>query len=141
MYSHPDLRNAHVDIATLPASARDLCEVIGIAATLDLCQSLGGIRITADEDAVRTAIGSAAQEQLITHYGKERFEPPRCVATLRALEINEILKRLADGDHVRDIALAMRCTERRVYLVQQRAKQPLPAESQPDLFAAGEGNT
>ncbi len=125
----------------LYASARDLCEVIGIAITLELCRSLGGIRVTADKDAVRTAIGSAAQEQLITHHGKERFEPPRCLVTLRALEINEILKRLADGDHVRDIARAIRCTEQRVCLVQQRAKQPPPSESQADLFAAVEGNT
>ena len=74
----------------LPPAALQLAQVIGVMATLRLCEEWPGIPIRIPETcpadhAITRAIGSESAAQLSAYYGGETITPPRLHARAIAL--------------------------------------------------------
>lgn len=101
----PLRRESNMDM--LPKTARDLVEVIGLDATIDLVKMFGGDEITVpglvDGDArmwdlLVECVGREAAVQLVEHFGEARVYVPMCQAALRSLRNREIVTAYDAGE-------------------------------------------
>lgn len=91
----------------LPKTARDLVEVIGLDATIDLVKMFGGDEITVPGlvdgesrmwDVLVECIGREAAVKLVARYRENRIYVPMCQAALRALRNQEIIAAFDAGE-------------------------------------------
>ena len=95
------------NVDMLPKTARDLVEVIGLDATIDLVKMFGGDELFIPEkidgdsrmwDLLVECIGSEASRKLVRRYRKDRIYVPMCQAALRALRNQEIIAAYDAGE-------------------------------------------
>lgn len=113
----------------LPESLRDVVELIGLAATLNLVEHFGGLialyiprDIEADHQ-IAQAIGITAARKLATHYGTDCLRNiPRCVDGLRRIRDVDIVARREAGESPARLALAFGLTERQIWSILAEAR-------------------
>jgi len=104
----------------LPESLRDIADVIGMAATLNLVKAYGGVRLwvpvkLTPDHALVHAIGLQAARKLVEYCALEELWIPKAAAALRAVRDQTIRERRADGEQVARLALEYGLTDRRVW--------------------------
>ena len=120
---------AHVRPEELPASLRELCELIGLPAALRLVERWGGVtalyvpkNVPADH-ALARELGREAAVALSDIYGGDYLRNiPRAAGALRAVRDRAILRMRADRMPPADIALATGLTERWVWEILRRGR-------------------
>lgn len=128
-------------LAVLPPSARELVEVIGVAATLAIIRHRGGIRLYVPIRAEPShplghICGMEPFRRLVAHYRGEEIDIPLC----RALREQEALAAHNEGESVAQLARQYGCTERTMRSMLKRARAMQPAAEraaacpQGDLF-------
>lgn len=94
-------------ITQLPKTARELVEVIGLDATIDLVKMFGGDEITVPGlvdgearmwDLLVECIGREAAVKLVQRYRENRIYVPMCQAALRMLRNQEIISAYDAGE-------------------------------------------
>lgn len=126
------------DTDLLPASARELAEVIGLAATLTLIEHHGGTRLyvpkrlTPDNDLIET-IGASAAGDLVDTYAGDTIDVPRGLRAVRAALYRRIVADYTDGATAAELALRHAKTERWIYAIVARHRAEAAARQQ-DLF-------
>jgi hypothetical protein len=125
----------------LPASVRELVEVIGLAAALAIVEARGGVRLsvptkaTADHWLVEV-IGLPALEQLVAVYAGEELEIARCAAALRTLQERRIVAEFESGASNAELARKYQYTERGIRKLRRRVEGEIRGETaQGSLFA------
>jgi hypothetical protein len=100
------LRNM-ADAVGLPKTARDLVDLIGLDATIDLVKMFGGDELHIPEVVDGTsrlwpvlveAAGRAAAVSLVEHFAGTRVYVPMCRAALLTLRNREIIQRYDAGE-------------------------------------------
>lgn len=112
-----------LNIEDLPESLRDVVELIGLTATLNLVENFGGHialsvpREIEPDHPIAIAIGITAARKLSAHYGGDRLRNiPLCVAGLRRIRDAEIRRR-AGGETAVALAREFSMTERHVWRI------------------------
>lgn len=106
----------------LPETLRELVRVIGVAATLRLVETHGGVvlnvpsRLGATHELVRV-LGMAAAESLVAWGAGDRIYIPRAERAIRCLRDQEIRRRYDAGEGVRTLARTYRLSERRIWAI------------------------
>ncbi len=107
----------------LPESLRDVVELIGLAATLNLVEHFGGLialyvpREIEPDHPIAAAIGITAARKLAVHYGTDCLRNiPLCVAGLRRIRDAEIRRR-SPGESAASLAREFAITERHVWRI------------------------
>lgn len=135
MMYHPDGIPEHY----LPASVRDLVDVVGMPAALAIVEARGGIRlcvpkrVTPDHWLV-DLIGVDALQALISVYSGEEIEVPRCYAALRAIRDQQIVAEAEAGASNAELARKHNYTERGIRKLRRRVEKEIESP-QNDLFA------
>lgn len=115
----------HIDPADLPASLREVIEIIGLPATLKLVENWGGLialyiprNINTDHPLARQ-LGLEAAFKLTERWGGDYLRNiPKATAALRAARNREIIARRAAGESAAKLALEYGVTERQIWNVQ-----------------------
>ncbi len=108
----------------LPESLREMVDLIGLSATLQLVKQFGGLialyvphEIGADHQ-LAAALGLPAARKLAAHYGGDCLRNiPRCTHRLRGLRNAEIRARRKAGESPATLACAYGMTERNVWMI------------------------
>lgn len=103
----------------LPAMHRELAELIGLHATLELGELYNGVRMyvpTAlkDDHPALNVLGPYLFEQLIDEYGGEEIAFPKLDAAVRQIKVKLIADLLSKRCTTKEIALQTGLTQRRV---------------------------
>jgi hypothetical protein len=108
----------------LPESLRDVVELIGLPATLNLVEHFGGLialyvpREIEPEHPIAVAIGITAARKLSAHYGGDCVRNiPRCASWIRRVRDTEIHARRTAGESPARLALEYGITERAVWMI------------------------
>lgn len=114
-----------ITVEELPASLRELVEVIGLPAALALVEHWGGIRLWVpvelrDDHPLIARLGRDAAERLVQHYAGETISVPRCAAALRRMRDRRIRERY-QHETAASLAREYGCTERWIWYVVSRA--------------------
>jgi len=101
----------------LPASVRELVDVVGVDAALAIVHERGGVRLCVPRYArtdhwLVTVVGIDALEALVEVYAGEEIDIPRCVDALRALREQQIYNDYIDGSTQAALARKYGYTER-----------------------------
>lgn len=137
-----------VDIADLPRSAIDLVDLIGLAATVRLVESMPGILFPVPRGEDNNAAGADRFQQLsdivgleaarilIKHYGgKGGMYIPSCKTALRRARNRSIVALYNAGVSVFDLALAWRLSDRQIKSILKLTDTAAPVESnQVEMF-------
>lgn len=116
----------------LPATARELVQVIGIDATIDLVKMFGGdelkipVNIEAApriRDILIETIGPAAAEKLVQRYTGTWLYIPTCRIALIALRDRSIIERFDAGEDFDKLRREHKITRRHLYRI---LKKPTP---------------
>ncbi len=126
-----------IDIDDLQGQARQIADLVGLAAATVLAARYGGVRLYVPEriesdHCLVKLIGEDAAQRLARHYGGDRIEVPRCVDAFRRAR-NRALVRDAASMSQRELALKYRMTERAVRLIWRDAGLS-PDDRQGTLF-------
>ncbi len=126
----------------LPASVRELVDVIGLAAALAIVEARGGIRLcvpkmAAPDHWLAQAIGMHALRALVAYYGGEEIEIAKCAAAMQRLREQEIDAAAQQGETNTTLARRYGYTERGIRKLRRRVEAQRD-DDQPDLFAADE---
>lgn len=125
----------------LPASVRDLVEVIGLDAALAIVEARGGVRLYVPEAAtvdhwLAGLIGLEALAALTEVYAREEIDVPRCAGALRALREREIVAEAEAGASNAELARRHHYTERGIRKLRRRVEGETEANAaQGALFA------
>lgn len=125
----------------LPASVRELVEVIGLAAALAIVEARGGVRLSVPTKAtaehwLAELIGLEALEALVAVYAREEIEVPRCAAALRTLQERRIVAEFERGASNAELARKYQYTERGIRKLRRRVEGEIQGETaQGSLFA------
>jgi hypothetical protein len=115
----------------LPATARELVEVIGIDATIDLVKMFGGDDVKIPEIAngasrmwavLVETVGPAAAHKLVNRYAGTTVYVAMCAKALRVLRDREIIRRFDSGEQFDTIRREHKITRRHLYRI---LKKPL----------------
>lgn len=136
-------------IAVMPPSARDLVNVLGFAATMDLLNRFGGKRIfipnrLTDDAKIVGQIGREAAEKLVERMPGTRMEPPMLTSIERLLRDNAIRADFDSGMDIPELVDRYRITQRHIRRLLCRSPDTRPSArpKRPrdpytrDLFAA-----
>lgn len=124
------------DLHLLPATMRELAQVVGIPAMLDLVGAYGGTslyvpcRSTANPELLRV-LGVTACAALQARYAGERIEIALCERALRVILHRAIRADLLAGMSKRDIARKYGYTVRGIFYIEMRGE---PADKNLSLF-------
>lgn len=129
MQHHPDLavNPDEVSVVDLPASARELVDVVGLPAAWRLIVRHGGTVVYVPESISAShplgdLLGKEAAAALASRYGKGSIEVPRCLRA-RTRQRNSLLIRDAvAGASQQDLARKYALTTRAVRLVMATAR-------------------
>jgi hypothetical protein len=127
---------ANWDTDYLPASLKELIDVIGLEATKSLVGAYGGTRLTVplkmpNTHALVELLGVEAARALSKHYALERFDVPNASSATKAFRNRQMREEHNMGISVRRLALCYNLTERRVWEI---LADTTPDERQVDLF-------
>lgn len=128
-----------VRIDDLPETIQSLVDLIGIDATMRIVEERGGIRLyvpkTADQDhPIAGWIGTDPFEALVSMYGGEEIDVPRCEAAMQSVKRRQILIDL-QSNSIAMVARKHQYTERGVRKLLRRAEANGDIETnQMDLF-------
>lgn len=106
----------------LPASLREVVDIIGMQAALKLVEHFGGValyvpaEITPDH-RITQAIGERAATLLWEHYRGDTIDIPRCHAALREARNAELRARREAGATVSELAIDYGLTMRAVWYI------------------------
>ena len=124
------LRNMD-EVDVLPSTARELVEVMGLDATIDLVKSFGGDDLKIPEvvngtsrmwDILVQTVGPEAAEKLVRRYAGTPIYVPTCRIALLAHRDREIVRRFDDGEPFDVLRREYKLTRRHLYRV---LKKPL----------------
>lgn len=106
-------------IESLPESAQELANVIGLTGALALLALLGGVRLSVpkrfnDDHWIVEAIGPEPARKLMAYYGGEDVELPTCIGAGRAIRNANILSDSKQGMSGAALALKYGMTGRSV---------------------------
>ncbi|MCS4503874.1 hypothetical protein NYO91_07260 [Arhodomonas aquaeolei] len=106
----------------LPHTLTEVVETIGMDTTLQLVESLGGVRVYVPENmrpdhVLVRVIGHRAAWRMAERFGGEPLVLPRCAASLRAERNARIRRERAGGATPAQLALRYGLTERQVYAI------------------------
>ena len=112
----------------LPPLVRDIADVIGLQATLVLCDAWGGIRWSVPtthraDSTLSRLIGADCAEAFIRVFGGEKLDLPRCTRALIAAEHAALYADRDRGMTAPALALKYRCTERWVWELLARRRE------------------
>lgn len=116
----------------LPATARELVEVIGIDATIDLVKMFGGDDLKIPEVVNGTSrmweilvetVGPAAAEKLVRRYAGTPLYIPTCRIALITLRDRSIIQRFDQGEDFDKLRREHKITRRHMYRI---LKKPTP---------------
>ena len=116
-----------IDPDLLPASVRDMAEVIGLDAALGVVQHYGGTRLwlplvlSEDHPLVQT-IGLAAARSLSEHYRLESLTIPTCKRAFRVIRNQRIVERYRAGETAATLAHEFGLHERMIWQIVAREK-------------------
>jgi len=127
------LAQAHLE--DLPASARELAEIIGLPAALRLVEGWGGWsflyvpKAPGPEHALSRALGHQAALALAAAYGGDYIRSiPRCADAMRLARDRRLLGRRAEGASPAGLALEFGLTERHVWRILAEARVTGPEQ-------------
>lgn len=108
-----------IHFEALPQVARELVRVIGLDATLALCEARGGLPLAvpmrlAPDGTLIVEIGSLAAEKLIAEFGGNRIEVPKLTALAASRRDELIRDALRAGRSTAEIALRFNLTTRHI---------------------------
>lgn len=115
----------------LPATARELVEVIGIDATIDLVKMFGGDDLKIPEvvngasrmwEILVETVGPQAAEKLVQRYAGTPLYIPTCKRALLALRDRSIIQRFDAGEPFDKLRREHKITRRHLYRI---LKKPL----------------
>ena len=124
----------------LPASLRELRDLIGINATLKLVESWGGIHLKVpghyrDDHHLVRIIGQAATVKLVQHYGATPLYIPRAARLVQALRNIEIAERYDNNVSAERLAREYGISERQIWNILKRPETVRRSSPhQPRLF-------
>lgn len=115
----------------LPKTARDLVEIIGLAATIDLVKMFGGDELKVPEivdghsrmwSILVETIGPEAAKRLVQFNGGTSIYVPTCAAALRIHRDRDAIRRITAGEEFDKIRRELKTTKRHLYRI---LKKPL----------------
>lgn len=120
------------EVDTLPSTARDLVEVMGLDATIDLVKEFGGddLRIPHQKvefrshrmwDMLVETIGPEAAEKLVRRYAGDSIYVPVCHKALLAHRDREIIRRFDAGEPFDALRREFKFTRRNLYRVLKKS--------------------
>lgn len=124
------LRNKS-DVESLPSTARELVEVMGLDATIDLVKTFGGDDLKIPEvvngtsrmwDILVETVGPEAASKLVQRYAGTPIYVPMCRIALLAHRDREIVRRFDAGELFDVLRREYKITRRHLYRV---LKKPL----------------
>lgn len=103
----------------LPGSMREIADLVGLSAVIDLMRVYGGVRVYVPDGKTRlprdhwllVTVGERAASQLCQFFGGTEVKVPRGEPGLRAARDRVIRRRFANGGSCRELALAFWLTE------------------------------
>lgn len=112
----------------LPASLRDICEVIGLEPALSLVAAYGGTRVPVPASCqpnsrMARAIGLEPAVALARHYARDQIYIPSLLAVGRPRRDREIVAAHERGDKITALARRYRISERQVQKITKKARQ------------------
>lgn len=122
----------HAELSSLPATARDMAEAIGLRKTLRLVEVLGGTTFPVPKRETRqgelrfnvlaNVIGVDAADILVRRYGSTDLYIPKCADALRrardgaiCAEYDRLIQTMSGNEAVQRLARAHRLCDRRVF--------------------------
>ncbi|TBW58538.1 hypothetical protein EZI54_03910 [Marinobacter halodurans] len=125
------------DTDYLPASLKDLIDVVGLEPARKLVSVYGGTRLTVPAKMhaahpLAELLGIEAAQALSRHYALERVDVPTASAATKAARNREMREHHQAGVSVRRLALRYQLTERRVWEI---LAEDAPSSQQTDLFS------
>jgi len=131
MLETPRPQTLAIHTTDLPPALREIADAVGLEAALRLIECWGGVRIylpgpdrLTDDHILARGLGRPAAEQLCRHFGAGAYTVPRGLEALRAARDRAMRAEHADGRSARDLALAYRLSERRVWEILARDERP-----------------
>lgn len=98
-----------LELPQMPASVRDLAQLIGVEGAIALVRAYGGYdyveipgKARSDHPLVRH-IGLTSLERLVDVYGGDRLHIPRASRALKSLRNQEIVAKYDEGSKVNDL--------------------------------------
>lgn len=116
-----------VNVEDLPATAQELVEVIGLAATMGIVAVRGGARLcvpkqTTGDHWLAERIGMEAFERLTQVYAGEEIEIPCCSVAFLKVRENTIYGQFEQGASIAELALEHGYSERGMRKLIQRVQ-------------------
>lgn len=129
-----------LEYAHLPQSLAEVADVIGIAATLQLVEGWGGLRLyvpeaehLSDEHPLVRWLGGERARQLCQVYAREKIDVARCTQAARAARDEAIYREhIEQGFSARSLAIQYGLTERQIWFILARHRDTEPDNL--DLF-------
>lgn len=112
-------------LSDLPESLREVVEILGLSATLQLVNSHGGTRLFVPKQVkaqhhLANLLGIEQARRLSDHFGGESLTIPRMANAMRGQRNREIVRRYDRGESVRILAHAYHLTDRQIYTILSR---------------------
>lgn len=122
----------HVEIARLPAMARELAEAVGLPAAVRLVEALGGTTYPIPKRETKRGelryaylaglVGADAADKLVRRYGGTELYVPRCADALRhardtaiCREYDRLIADMSGNAAVQRLARAHSLSDRRIF--------------------------
>lgn len=127
----------HAELSSLPATARDMAEVIGLRKTLRLVEALGGTTFPVPKretklgelrfNVLADVIGVDAADILVRRYGSTDLYIPRCAEALRRArdavicrEYDRLIQTMSGNEAVQRLARTHRLSDRHIFNILKR---------------------
>lgn len=123
----------------LPASIKELIDVIGVPASISIVEERGGVRLCVPKKAnpehwLNKLIGEESFKALVDYYQGEEIEIPRCVEALRGYKEQQILHASRQGASNAQLAQQFGYTERGIRKLRARLNDTMNS-NQFDMFS------
>lgn len=120
-------------VAAMPASARELVEIIGFLPTLEVLRKFGGKRVFIpsklnDDSRIIAELGREVAEKLVARMGGARFEPPMLTSVERRLRDNAIRRDFDARVPMDDLVDRYRMTQRHIRKLLNASTATEPAQ-------------
>lgn len=125
MTHKPTQDNTQATLLDLPESLREIVDLLGLGATMQLVNTHGGTRLFVPKQVkaqhhLANLLGMEQARRLSDHFGGESLTIPRMANAMRSKRNREIVRRYDGGDSVRILAHAYNLTDRQIYTILSR---------------------
>ncbi|MGB1238552.1 MAG: hypothetical protein ACPG4U_10105 [Pseudomonadales bacterium] len=132
---HWDIESTDIQSDLLPQGLQELCQVIGLKATLNLAKAYPGVTlyipaVPVQGHAIANVVGLDAFQKLVHVYQQETLRIPKLDAAIRQVKHKAVINLKQHGESNRNIALELGYTQRYVEMLVSAQR----AESQIDMF-------